>query len=137
MTTTKRSAEPLVYDIAEDGRPILTGVRDTSGHISFPYQQFGSLCNGDHDAQLTPVDLSGRGRVQAAVTIEHHADPDVRTPFTLADIILDEGPVVRGVLTATVDGFVGTLVEATTEPIVRADETLYELRFHAVGGEEQ
>jgi len=131
---TKHSAEPTLYSVDEDGIPTLAGVRDTSGFVSYPQQDAGSLLNGDHDAQLTPVPLSGRGRIHATATVRLHPSPDIETPFTVASIVLDEGPLVRGVLDVAESGRIGDSVVATTTAIRRGDDELYELRFHVEKG---
>ncbi|MFC9897118.1 hypothetical protein ACFVMC_25815 [Nocardia sp. NPDC127579] len=111
---TPTSAEPELYEVLPDGTPLLRGVRDSSGFVSFPYQDAGSLLTGEHGADLTPVALSGLGRVQALVTVGHHPDGDGEAPCTIASIALAEGPMVRGVLIHADQARPGCLVRATT-----------------------
>ncbi|MGG7102439.1 Zn-ribbon domain-containing OB-fold protein [Rhodococcus sp. 24CO] len=131
---TNNSAEPLLYSVDEGGTPTLAGVRDSSGFISYPPQAAGSLLNGDHGTQLHTVPLSGRGRIHATATVRFHTSPDIDTPFTVASIVLDEGPLVRGILDVVDSGRIGESVVATTTAIRRGDEDLYELRFHVEKG---
>ncbi|ELB89370.1 hypothetical protein Rwratislav_29844 [Rhodococcus wratislaviensis IFP 2016] len=127
---TKNSAEPLLYDIDDDGTPMLTGVRDSSGYVSYPRQDAGSLFNGDHGPALTPVRLSGRGKIQATATVRLHPVPDIETPFTIAAVVLDEGPLVRGVLDVVDSGRIGDEVVAITTVVRRGEDEIHELRFH-------
>lgn len=130
MTTT--SAEPALYDVTPDGTPVLRGVRDSAGFVSFPYQDAGSLLTGEHGADAIPVTLSGRGRIQAMATVHRHHGGDADTPFTVASIVLDEGPVVRGVLTDPDAAHRGALVRAVTVP---TSGDLRELRFAPISEE--
>lgn len=128
---TKNSAEPLLYDVDDDdGTPILTGVRDSSGYVSYPQQGTGSLFNGDHGSDLTPVRLAGRGKIQATATVRVHSVPDIETPFTIAAVVLDEGPLVRGVLEVVDSGRIGDEVVAITTVVHRGEDEVHELRFH-------
>ena len=86
-----------------------------------------SLANADKfgDAiETTP--LSGRGVVRASVMVYRLDDEDIRTPFVLAEVRLDEGPVVRAVCAGdqVIDG--DTLVRATGT--ARNDQSI-EIRF--------
>lgn len=123
------SAEPALYDVDETGRPTLWGVQDDTGSVSFPFQQWGSERTGAYGAHLQRVALSGRGRVQAVVTVQHHRRTDIATPFTVAAIVLDEGPLVRGILVQPYSATAGDRVEATTIVFSRDEEQVAELRF--------
>ncbi|OYD70356.1 OB-fold domain-containing protein [Rhodococcus sp. OK302] len=126
---TKISADPRLYEVNEDGLPVLTGIRDSGGFISYPVQDAGSLSNGDHGPDLTPVTLSGRGQITATATVRLHPGPGIETPFTVASILLEEGPLVRGILDADDRGCIGDTVVATTTAVPRGEDEVYELRF--------
>jgi uncharacterized OB-fold protein len=123
------SAEPALYDVDDAGRPTLWGVRDDTGFVSFPFQQWGSERTGAHGNDLQRVALSGRGRVQSVATVEHHRSDDIATPFTVAAIVLDEGPLVHGILAAPNSATAGDHVEATTIIVSREGDQVAELRF--------
>ncbi|MCF8608929.1 OB-fold domain-containing protein [Gordonia sp. HY285] len=131
---TRKSAEPQLYSVDDDGTPTLTGTRDSTGYISFPQQTAGSLLNGDHGAHLSAVPLSGRGEIHATATVRFHPNPDIDVPFTVASIVLEEGPMVRGILDVADSGQVDDLVVATTAVVRLGGEDLNELRFRVAKG---
>jgi uncharacterized protein len=110
-----KSAEPASFSVDDAGIPTLLGVRDGTGCVSHPSQRFGSLLNGDHGAHLVRVEMTGTGRILAVATVYRHPGADVSGPFTVASIILDEGPLVRGILAGeSRDAKVGAPVRAVT-----------------------
>ncbi|AEF39225.1 hypothetical protein [Hoyosella subflava] len=127
MTST--SAEPDLYSIDDVGVPTLFGARDTAGNISFPYQTYGSVFNGDHGAFLTRTPLCGVGTVTAATTVFHRSNDGTPTPVRVASIALEEGPLIRAVLADGSAARPGDTVTATTVEIRRDGNTVRELRF--------
>ncbi|WP_316575017.1 Zn-ribbon domain-containing OB-fold protein [Nocardia canadensis] len=130
------SAEPALYDVGVDGVPTLFGLRDSTGFVSFPFQDFGSENNGDHGDRLARIELAGTGTISAITRIHYHLDPNVATPYELASVVLDEGPLVRSVLVDAPQARIGTRVRAITVPVARGDEQVAELRFTALIPEE-
>lgn len=135
-----KSAEPQLYSVDDAGAPTLHGMRDTSGYVSFPAQSYGSERTGDHGSQLQTVALSGLGTVRATAAVQMYHGDDITTPFTVASIALDEGPLVRGVL-ADPDGIgVGSRVRAITVACPadgETSDTTAELRFARINDEER
>ncbi|MEV0063564.1 OB-fold domain-containing protein [Nocardia sp. NPDC050718] len=127
MTTV--SAEPALYDVDDDGVPRLFGLRDSSGFVSYPFQPYGSENNGDHGELVRRVALAGTGTITAVTTVQLAPHPSVDAPYTLASIVLDEGPMVRAVLIDADDAGIGTRVRAVTVPIERGGEQVAEVRF--------
>ncbi|WP_141014681.1 Zn-ribbon domain-containing OB-fold protein [Nocardioides sambongensis] len=123
------SADPLLYDVDDSGVPTLTGLRDSAGNVSFPFQDYGSEANGDHGDAITRVVLAGAGTISAVTDVHVHPDPAVPTPYRLASVVLDEGPVVRAVLVDAAEASIGTRVRAITVPATRDDIQVAELRF--------
>lgn len=68
------------------------------GHRFFPPQQLGCEQCGAHGADLDSVSLAGRGTVAAAVAVHKHRGPGPAAPFTLTEVALENGPLVRGFL---------------------------------------
>ncbi|MEU6559871.1 Zn-ribbon domain-containing OB-fold protein [Nocardia nova] len=129
------SAEPALYQVDSRGVPILYGARDSTGFVSFPYQEAGSLLTGEGGTALRRVQLSGRGRIVARATVHRHPAGDIAVPFTVASIVLQEGPLVRGILAGAGYGAVGDTVRATTVAVPESENTLCELQFEVVSEE--
>lgn len=123
------SAEPGLYEVDGGGVPTLLGMRDSSGFVSYPFQEHGSERTGDHGAQLARIALAGTGTVTALVDVHVPVAPAVGTPYRLASVVLDEGPMVRSVLVDAEQVRSGSRVRAVTVPIVRGDRQVAELRF--------
>lgn len=113
-----------------DGPPELVGgVCGGCNAVFFPYQDFGCEHCGRYGADLTVRRLSTRGTVEAATVVHLHADPQRTAPFTVLEVRLDDGPVVRAV---GVDGIVtasGGRVEAVILPVAEGEDELLGLRF--------
>jgi uncharacterized OB-fold protein len=123
------SADQALYDVDERGRPTLWAVGDDTGFVSVPFQELGSERTGAYGAGLSRVALSGRGRVQAVATVNHYRGDDIAVPFTVAAIVLDEGPLVCGILAQPDSATAGDRVEATTIVAYKDGSELAELRF--------
>lgn len=116
---------------ARDGAAVLHGGRCTCGHVFFPMQRYGCEKCGRAGADLQPVALKGRGVLAASVTVHMHARPERIAPFTIGAIRLDEGPVLRALLTGPVDTLApGCPMVATLIPVESAEGAL-DLRFMA------
>lgn len=118
-------------DGARDGAVVLHGGRCTCGHVFFPMQRYGCEKCGRDGADLKPVALKGRGVLAAAVTVHMHARPERKAPFTIGTVRLEEGPVLRALLTGPVaDLAPGMPMVATLVPVAEANGAL-DLRFMA------
>jgi uncharacterized protein len=64
--------------------------------VLFPPQRFGCVACGAAPEQLRRASIPAAGRVHSfAVVNRHHSHP---TPYTIAEVELDAGPLVRGLL---------------------------------------
>ncbi|WP_342132373.1 hypothetical protein [Hydrogenophaga sp. OTU3427] len=81
--------------------PALRAVRSRSGHVSFPPQRYGCQVSGEYGEDLQDVLLTGRGRLHAIATVHIHPKPLPATPFTVVEVAMDDGPLVRGLLSAS------------------------------------
>jgi hypothetical protein len=90
--------KPELYDGGQP--PSLRGGVCTCGYVFFPLQNYGCERCGRFGEDLRPKDLAGRGRLIASATVHLHS-PDRPTPFVVGSIALDDGPVVRTLLTDT------------------------------------
>ena len=112
------AADPGLYR-PDDEVPSLCGTRCAScGRVSFPPLSIGCDVCGALEAQLEPVDLAARGVVHSVVAVHlHHGD--VEAPFTIGEILLDSGPLVRAVVSGSLA--IGEPVSAAWT-VVRVDE---------------
>jgi len=127
--------KPALYAQDSTGQVVLLGGRCTCGYVFFPLQQFGCERCGRHGAALTPVALRGVGTLLATAMVHMHADKRRTAPFVIGTVALDDGPIVRTLLTESPPlvnqpvRVIATLLPVTTgEP---ATETL-DLRFRPV-----
>jgi len=105
---------------AIEGPPPLTVSRCTrDGFSAYPADDLGCQMCGATPPELEILEAEGRGTVRAVVTVHRHRGwPD--TPFQIAAIQLDAGPVVRTLL---LEGGVGDAV--TGQHVVDADGTAH------------
>jgi uncharacterized protein len=99
--------KPALYSIRADGSVCLRGGRCECGHVFFPMQAFGCEQCGRNGDALKPVELDGRGRLVASSLVHMHADAKRIAPFVVGTIALDDGPVVRTLLTVTSEPEIG------------------------------
>ena len=92
--------KPALYAQGEDGAAWLNGGVCVCGHVFFPLQAFGCETCGRAGDDLTPRRLSGSGRIVASATVHLHAGRGRQAPFDVGVVKLDDGPVVRTLLTS-------------------------------------
>jgi uncharacterized protein len=93
----RTAAHPGLYDPAAD-TPSLTGSRcDACGRIAFPPITIGCDVCGAPEISLKTVDLETVGRLHSFATIHLHRS-DLETPFTIGEIQLDAGPLIRATM---------------------------------------
>jgi uncharacterized OB-fold protein len=126
--------KPALYGARADGSAVLNGGCCECGYVFFPMQAFGCERCGRSGESLKPFALSGRGRLVTSSLVHMHADAKREAPFVVGTIALDEGPVVRTLLTAKSEPFVGAAplrVFAMPVPVKSGDEgsEYLDLRF--------
>ncbi|MBV6510289.1 MAG: hypothetical protein JJLCMIEE_03428 [Acidimicrobiales bacterium] len=94
------SAQPTLYPAGPPGSAArLRGRRCAAcGYVFFPPQDFGCERCGAAADQLVPAELKGTGTLLACVTVYFHPLQEPTTPFTVASILLDDGPAIRSLL---------------------------------------
>ena len=115
---------------------VLHGGECVCGHVFFPMQAYGCEVCGRHGQALQPMALRGRGRLIASATVHIHADKARPAPFTIGEIVLDQGPTVRTLLAdGTGDPPPGAPMRAT---LVRVGgeigDDILDLRFAPLDG---
>ena len=133
MTQPPSLYKPALYTQSAGGIA-LQGGRCSCGYVFFPMQRYGCERCGQTGDALSPYALSGNGTLIAWVKVHVHADMRRAVPFIVATIALDDGPVIRTLLTDVPSPGV-TRVSASLAPIQTdtASEML-DLRFVPVSG---
>lgn len=109
---------PELLGLASDGTPFLIGQRCRHcSRVAFPPDPYGCEACGALADQLEPMELRAAGAVRAVATVHRHHREVPPTPFTVAAIVLDDGPLLKAVLTEESAGAqVGDRVYGVTEP---------------------
>ncbi len=128
--------ERLYFEIPDDeaGELVLKGGRCRCGHSYFPMQTYGCERCGRHGDDLTPTDLSSRGTLLAQALVRIHADKNRPTPFMVVKVALDDGPVVRSLLSESETPIAPgqrMFAKLAEVPWGDAGETALDLRFAA------
>src|SRR4051812_32038999 len=99
MTTPSQTG---LYEVNADV-PTLNGTRcDACGSTFFPPVAIGCATCGSE--ALVAVPLTAAGELYSFATVHLHRGKDIEAPFTVGEISLDDGPLIRCLLTAN-DGF--------------------------------
>ena len=97
------AAHEGLYDTADDP-PRLRGVRCAAcGAVAFPPFGIGCEVCGADEASLESAPLAGAGVVHSVATVHLHGGRDIEAPFTIAEIQLDDGPLIRATLLDVVE----------------------------------
>lgn len=105
--------------------------------VAFPPDPYACEQCGAEADQLKEVELGASGRIHSLATVHRHHNEDMATPFTVATIVLDDGPSLKAVLIGDLDGAaVGSAVVGVTETTGTDDSgtELLDLRFSLVDG---
>jgi uncharacterized OB-fold protein len=129
--------KPALYQAqgsaAEPDHPALLGGACACGYVFFPLQSYGCEQCGGQD--LRPMILSGAGRLLASARVHLHAGKGREAPFTVGEIRLDDGPIVRTLIEADPDGLQpGARMVTVLEPVADAEGApRLDLRFALEG----
>ena len=128
------AAHPELYAADSNPEPALNGRRCRAcGYVFFPPQAYGCESCGAAPTEFDTLALRGSGTLQSFATVHVHHGKGIEAPFTVGVIALDDGPVVRAILTERTDvGLtIGDRMHSTLVP-VGSDEggkQIVELRF--------
>lgn len=102
---------PKAWQIGQGGRPELNGMRcGACGALAFPAQTYGCIRCGAHGERLESQAIATNGALLTYAVVRSH--PSHAVPFTLAEVQLDAGPIVRVQLAETTPHTPGTRVTA-------------------------
>lgn len=116
------AAHDGLYDATEDP-PRLRGVRcERCGAVAFPPFAIGCEVCGADETSLASMPLAGAGTVHSVATVHLHGGKDITAPFTIAEIQLDDGPLIRATLVDVVEpDAIGARAEAQWR-VTRVDD---------------
>jgi uncharacterized OB-fold protein len=117
----KTAADARLYD-PDDAVPTLRGTHCAGcGSTFFPPLRIGCEVCGATEDKIGDVRIAAAGVLYSVATVHLHADGDGALPFAVADVQLDEGPLIRGIMAepASIDA-IGRRVEARWA-VVRTD----------------
>lgn len=125
------TVRPPLWITDEAGAPLLRGLHCSGcGADLFPPQEYGCIRCGAHGDRLRERDLPAVGTVLSFAEVHVHQSHPV--PFTLAEIELDAGPIVRAALAPGSRPRIGQRARG----LIVADEGDARLEF-ALAGEAQ
>jgi uncharacterized protein len=125
--------KPMLYAGSASG-PVLLGAQCRCGYVFFPLQTFGcEKCGAQGDA-IASKTLQAVGTLVTAAHVHMHADKRRTAPFAIGTIKLDDGPVIRTMLSNTqMAGELGIRVQGEWVQVT-SDEgrAAMDLRFNRV-----
>lgn len=129
------SLHPGLYD-PDDPQPVLHGSRcESCGAVSFPAMRIGCEVCGAPESSLAPARLAAAGVIHSVATVHMYGGRDITAPFTIAEILLDDGPLVRATLMRVCEPEVIGRRAVAQWAVVRVDEAggeVVEPRFEEV-----
>lgn len=98
------------------------------GTTFFPPFGVGCEVCGAAEVALRPAVLAAAGVLYSVATVHHYAGKDIAVPFTMAEVQLDDGPLIRATLLDDTDvTSIGARVRG--EWVQIDDDQTFELRF--------
>lgn len=127
-----KAAQPGLYDPG-DAQPRLAATTcGACGTVSFPAMTVGCEVCGAPEEQLTGTPIAAAGTLHSVATVHLHRGKDIEASFTMAEVKLDDGPLIRATLLELVEvDAIGRRVEAQWVQTHTDDEgvTIVEPRF--------
>jgi uncharacterized OB-fold protein len=94
----KVAAHPGLYD-PNDEMPVLCGTRcEACGSVFFPPLGIGCEVCGAAADRLATAPLAAAGVLHSVAIVHVHMGGAISAPFAVAEIQLDDGPLIRGML---------------------------------------
>jgi uncharacterized OB-fold protein len=81
--------------------------------VFFPPHDFGCEACGAIPARVEPMALAGAGVLRSMAVVHRHGGSSIQAPFTVGEIALDAGPMVRAVLVGDGPFAIGDRVRST------------------------
>ncbi len=101
-------------------RPVgtkLNGTRcRTCGRVATPPEPYGCEQCGALIDSLEAIEVAATGVVHSSAVVHRHHRPDPVTPFTVIEVVLDDGPALKGLLVADGEAVaIGDRVQGTVQ----------------------
>lgn len=94
----KAPLHPGLYD-PEAEQPTLNGTTcNVCGSVFFPAITLGCEKCGAPPDQLRATSLAASGLLHSVATVHIHMGKDIEAPFTVAEVKLDGGPLIRALM---------------------------------------
>jgi len=141
---SRRPAQQGLYSTDDSGPPRLQGCRCRAcGFVFFPPHTFGCERCGAPGEETESMELRGEGVLDSFATVHQHGGGG-EVPFTVGEIVLDDGPMVRALLVRGESGqegrdpVIGGRVRALLWSLGTTDQgdERVELRFAPIAAEE-
>jgi uncharacterized OB-fold protein len=100
MTTAR---QPGLYDPGETPPQLLASRCGACETVAFPAMTIGCEVCGAPAERLAASPIAAAGVLYSVATVHLHHGKDIEAPFTMAEIELDDGPLIRATLRDVVD----------------------------------
>lgn len=129
------AAHPGLYEPEVDPPKLHCNTCEACGATFFPPIGIGCEMCGARVESLRRVDLDATGTIHSVATVHVHRGNDIAAPFTIAEIVLDGGPFIRGTMTEVVgpDQIGSRCAAELVVARVDGDDEIVEPRFKVVG----
>ena len=108
-----KAAQPGLYDPGDPTPRLAASTCGACGTVSFPPMTVGCEVCGAPEDQLANTPIAAAGTVHSVATVHLHRGKDIEAPFTMAEVKLDDGPLIRATLLEVVEvEAIGRRVEA-------------------------
>ena len=128
--------KPAHEDLYDTDRepPLFRGTRCTACDATF-FPPLWIGCEVCGATSLQPAQLVAAGVIHSVATVHLHAGGDIEAPFTVTEVELDDGPLIRATMVDNVDPAVIGQRAAARFVVVRVDDDgneIVEPRFAVV-----
>lgn len=119
------SAEMTGLWSVDSGTALLKGIRCSScGLVLFPPQLYGCPACGAGSGELIPAALPAAGRLHSFAVVNLH--PSHPTPYTILEVELDSGPLVRALAASNFDPRINDRVEGHEAQVDGTPQLVFE-----------
>ncbi len=108
-----KAAQPGLYDPGDATPRLTASTCRACGTVFFPPLAVGCEVCGAPEDQLAGTAIAAAGTLHSVATVHLHHGKDIEAPFTMAEVKLDDGPLIRATMLDVVEvDAIGRRVEA-------------------------